>query len=122
CLYLSTPVISANVSLYIESETGAVYPTPVVGLVGVLEDVRRHVTPGFKAAGDLVALAGGGPEDGLAGSEYLERFHNQVAGRPTIDLDLEKRLHTFTLAAIEAGLVRSAHDCSLGGLAVALAR
>jgi phosphoribosylformylglycinamidine synthase len=122
CVALDTPIVSGNVSLYNESERGAVYPTPVVGMLGIFEDVTRHLRPGFQQPGDIVALLGGGEEDGLAGSEYQAIFHGAPAGQPVIDLDLECRLQQAMHVATEAGWLRSAHDCSLGGLAVALAR
>ncbi len=136
CRVLATPVISGNVSLYNETaapgqEAVAVYPTPVVGMLGLLEEVERVVPSGFAAVGDAVLLAGTGAAAGdtlepvdaasLGGSEYLREFHQVVAGRPSIDLDLESRLQRFLLAAAERGLLRSAHDCSHGGLAVTLA-
>ena len=123
CRVLGVPVISGNVSLYNETAGRPIYPTPVVGALGVLNDVSKHVTPGFKAEGDLVYLIGPwatGPE-ALAGSEYLSICHEIVAGRPAIDLDLEARVQVACLEAIDRGLIRSAHDCSDGGLAVALA-
>src|SRR3712207_3290306 len=86
CEALGTPVVSGNVSLYNETEAGAVYPTPVVGMVGVFEDVRRHATPAFKREGDIVVVLGGGPrspdESPLAGSDYLDVVHGKVAGLP----------------------------------------
>ncbi|MBI2886760.1 MAG: phosphoribosylformylglycinamidine synthase subunit PurL [Chloroflexi bacterium] len=128
CQRLGVPVISGNVSLYNETAGQAVYPTPVVGMLGLLPDVTRHCTPAFKAAGDAVYLLGAdlaagattGPE-ALAGSEYLAHLHGLVAGRPEIDLELEARVQQLCLEGIRQSWVRSAHDCSDGGLAVALA-
>jgi phosphoribosylformylglycinamidine synthase II len=80
CEALGTPVVSGNVSLYNETEAGAVYPTPVVGMVGVLEDVRHHATPAFKREGDMVVVIGNRSGVSLAGSEYLEIIHGRVAG------------------------------------------
>ena len=125
CRVLNVPVVSGNVSLYNETRGETVYPTPVVGALGLLEDVKRHVSSGFKREGNLVVLMGasgirGRPRD-LAGSEYLEMFHNLVAGRPTIDLELEGRMQALCRRAIAEGILSSAHDCSDGGLAVALA-
>ena len=123
CKSLSMPVISGNVSLYNESRGEAIYPTPIVGAVGLLENIERRCTPGFKAAGDLVFLLGDPTQDtaGLGGSEYLELLHGRVEGRPAIDLELERRVQHACLRAIAEGKLRSAHDCSDGGLAVALA-
>jgi len=125
CRILEVPVISGNVSLYNETRGDAVYPTPVIGALGLLEDVTRHCTHTFKQEGDQVILLGvseieGDPQD-LAGSEYLELFYSKVAGRPRIDLALERRVQELCRRAISQGLVSSAHDCSEGGLAVALA-
>ncbi|HEX5581805.1 MAG TPA: phosphoribosylformylglycinamidine synthase subunit PurL, partial [Gemmatimonadaceae bacterium] len=121
CTALETPVTGGNVSLYNESPTGAVYPTPVVGMVGVVEQLE-HVTPAaFQAAGDAIVLLGENTDE-LGGSEYLARIHDLVAGEPPrCDLDAERRLIDALLEAIAAGAVRSAHDCSDGGLGVALA-
>ena len=121
CLQLGVPVISGNVSLYNETKGKAVYPTPVVGMVGLIENVDRHCTTGFKNDGDLVFLLGSQAEGGVAGSEYLELISGLVAGRPSIDLELEKRVQHCCLSLIQQGIVRSAHDCSDGGLLVALA-
>ena len=91
---LGAPVVSGNVSLYNESRGEGIYPTPVVGALGLLEDVRRHATTGFRDGGDLVVLLGAdrvhGEGSDLAGSEYLETVHSLVAGRPTLDLELEE--------------------------------
>jgi len=120
---LETPVISGNVSLYNESYGAPIYPTPVVGMLGLIEG--REPTPSaFQAEGDVVALLGDWSADpaDLGGSTYLATIHGVVAGRPPqIDLAHERALHQATLAACAAGLLHSAHDCSDGGLAVALA-
>jgi len=123
CRVLATPVVSGNVSLYNESRGEAVYPTPVVGMLGLIEDIDKRCTSGFKGKGDLVFLLGDGSSDilALAGSEYMEAARSTVAGRPRIDLQLEKRVQKCCLSAIRESIVRSAHDCSEGGLAVALA-
>ena len=121
CRQLGVPVISGNVSLYNETKGKAVYPTPVVGMVGLIENVDRHCTTGFKNDGDLVFLLGSQDEGGLAGSEYLELMSGTVAGRPSVDLKLEKRVQRCCLSLIQRAIVRSAHDCSDGGLLVALA-
>ena len=125
CRVLGVPVISGNVSLYNETRGEAVYPTPVVGALGLLEDVTRHATMAFKREGDVVVLLGvdkvQGDASTLGGSEYLEQLHALVAGRPAIDLALEARVQRACLRLVREGVVRSAHDCSDGGLAVALA-
>jgi phosphoribosylformylglycinamidine synthase subunit PurL len=124
CEALGTPVVSGNVSLYNETEAGAVYPTPVVGMVGVFEDVSSHATPAFKRGGDVVVVLGGGPPDGslLAGSDYLDVVHGKVAGRPPRpDLAAEKEASDLVRDMIRSGLVDTAHDLSGGGEAVALA-
>ena len=125
CRALDVPVVSGNVSLYNESGAQAIYPTPVVGALGLLEDVAKHCGAGFRNEGDVVLLLGAASLDGdastLAGSEALETLHGTVAGRPALDLDLEARVQRLTRDAIRRGLLSSAHDCSEGGLAVALA-
>lgn len=121
CRAFDTPVTGGNVSFHNESQEKAVYPTPTIGMLGIVEDLA-HMTPaGFQAAGDAIVLLG--PErNELGGSELLALTTRRVTGAaPEIDLDLEKRLHATILEGIRAGLVRSAHDCSEGGLAVALA-
>ncbi|UCC67641.1 MAG: phosphoribosylformylglycinamidine synthase subunit PurL, partial [Armatimonadota bacterium] len=121
CREFGLPVVSGNVSFYNETPNTAVYPTPVLGVIGVLDDVRRHCTVGFKRAGDVVLLLGETHED-LGGTEYLKRIHGQVTGRPPrLDLDREKKVQAACLAAVREGVAASAHDCSDGGLAVALA-
>jgi phosphoribosylformylglycinamidine synthase len=116
-------VISGNVSLYNESFGQPIYPTPVVGMVGLIEG--RPPTPSaFQIEGDIVALLGEpgmGPAT-LGGSTYLATIRELIAGRPALlDLERERAVQRLTLRAIAAGLLRSAHDCSDGGLAVALA-
>ena len=122
---LGAPIISGNVSLYNETHGQAIYPTPVIGALGLLDDVTNHVTSAFKAPGDVVILMGRdevrGEVSSLAGSEYLDLVHGLVAGRPSIDLDQEAAVQRTCRRAIKEGLLRSAHDCSDGGLAVALA-
>ncbi len=123
CRVLGTPVISGNVSLYNESSGSAVYPTPTVGMVGLIEDVRMIARAGFQSRGDLVALLGTldhGPET-LAGSEYASLVHGIVGGTPFIDLEAERRLQVLLRQLIREELLRSAHDCSRGGLAITVA-
>jgi phosphoribosylformylglycinamidine synthase II len=118
---LETPVISGNVSFYNESKQKAIFPTPVVGMVGLLEDVEKHCTMSFKKEGDVVVLLGESTDE-IGASEYLKQVHNMEKGpAPRVDLDKEKRVQDCCLKAIELGLVNSAHDISDGGLAVALA-
>ena len=118
------PVISGNVSLYNESRGEAIHPTPVVGALGITENIEAHTTAGFKNEGDLVVLLGRDSLDSdgsdLGGSEYLELIHGVVAGRPSIDLDLEVAVQRACRNLVSSGVVNSAHDCSDGGLAVAL--
>jgi phosphoribosylformylglycinamidine synthase len=124
CRALDTPVISGNVSLYNETEGEPVYPTPVIGMLGVLDEIDHRLGLGFTRPGDAVLLLGAdaNAEAGdLAGSEYLEMAHGVVGGLPRLDLALERRLQDLLLDANDRRLLRSAHDCAEGGLAVALA-
>ena len=121
CSALHVPVVSGNVSFYNETDGIPIYPTPTIGMVGLLAKVRRVVTPWFKSPGDLVVLLGRTREE-LGGSEYLKIVHKLVKGTPPwIDLRLEQAVQHCCLEAMERGLLRSAHDVSDGGLAVALA-
>jgi phosphoribosylformylglycinamidine synthase II len=122
CRALDTPIVSGNVSLYNETAgEGAIPPTPTIGMVGLLEDVTRAVPAAFRGAGDAVVLFGRTlPE--LGASEYLAVRHGLERGAPpALDLAAEKRLHDLLVAAATRGLLRSAHDCSEGGAAIALA-
>ena len=122
---LGAPVISGNVSLYNETRGEGIYPTPVIGALGLLEDSARHVSIGFGSPGDVVMLLGApvvhGEAGSLSGSEYLERVHGLVVGRPTIDLELEAAVQRACRRLVREGRIKSAHDLSDGGLAVALA-
>ena len=121
CEALGTPVISGNVSFYNETPERAIYPTPTVGMIGLLPDAGKRVTMGFKNEGDLIYLIGGG-EPTLGGSEYLAVVHGQEVGKPpALDMEAEKRLQAFLREAIDQKLLQSAHDVSDGGLTVALA-
>jgi phosphoribosylformylglycinamidine synthase subunit PurL len=121
CRALETPVTGGNVSLYNENPQGAVYPTPTIGMVGVLDDAAHATGMRFQHPGDAIVLLGDNTDE-LGGSEYLAWVHGVVAGAPpACDLEGEKRLITALLESIRAGHVFSAHDCSEGGLAVALA-
>jgi phosphoribosylformylglycinamidine synthase subunit PurL len=122
CEKFATPVISGNVSLYNESSGEAIYPTPVVGMVGLINDVSKIAGMAFKEERDAIVLLGPLTGAGLGASQYLETIYGQAAGRPDdVDFDTELRVQGCCREAIEAGLVKSAHDCSDGGLAVALA-
>jgi phosphoribosylformylglycinamidine synthase II len=121
CRAFDIPVTGGNVSFYNDTEGASIKPTPVLGIVGLIEDVRRAVSPGFKAGGDAVLLIGENREE-LGGSEYARLIHGLDGGAPPrIELTFERRVQELCLAAIDAGLLRSAHDLSEGGLAVALA-
>ena len=120
CRFLETPVVSGNVSLYNESTLGAVLPTPVVGMVGLLDDLDRRVGLAFPPDATLLLL--GAREGTLGASEYLWTVRGERGGMPPrLDLELEQRVQACALAAIQSGLVRAAHDTSEGGLLVAVA-
>ncbi len=124
CSVFGTPVVSGNVSLYNETSGRPIYPTPVIGMLGILDDVSKHLTAAFGPAGSPVCLLGAGIEQDpatLSGSEYLEAIHGVVAGLPRVDLEAERRLQQLVLRAHAEGLLLSAHDCADGGLAVTLA-
>lgn len=121
CRVLETPVIGGNVSLYNETPKGAIHPTPVVGMVGLIEDIDHITTQAFKQAGDVILLLGETKAE-LGGSEFQYVIHGVTEGRPPqVDLETEKALLDLVYDAIRQGLVASAHDLSEGGLAVALA-
>jgi phosphoribosylformylglycinamidine synthase len=121
CQALETPVISGNVSLNNESNGEAIYPTPIIGMAGVIEDCDQFCTMSFKDDGDLIVLIGENKEE-IGGSEYLKVFHNIENGLPPqIDLSLEKSVQDACRESIQAGIISSAHDCADGGLAVTLA-
>jgi phosphoribosylformylglycinamidine synthase subunit PurL len=121
CRALEIPITGGNVSLYNETEGDAIYPTPVLGVVGLIEDTTRTMTRQFKRAGAPVVLLGDNRGE-LGGSEYLALVHGVVAGAPpALDLGREHALQRLTVRAIREGLVDSAHDCSEGGIAIALA-
>lgn len=121
CRELDTPVIGGNVSLYNENASAAIYPTPVVGMVGLVHDTDHITTQGFKQEGDVIFLLGETKAE-FGGSEFQYVIHNVTEGRPpALDLNTEKKLLASVLGAIQSGLVQSAHDLSEGGLAVALA-
>ncbi len=132
CREMGTPVTGGNVSLYNETldSTGKpepIYPTPVIGMVGLITDITQVCGQGWQAEGDLIYLLGlpltdFTPHLSLGGSEYLATIHGLVAGKPpVVDFDLERRVQAVTREGIGQGWVRSAHDCAEGGLAIALA-
>ncbi|MEP6707926.1 MAG: phosphoribosylformylglycinamidine synthase subunit PurL, partial [Pyrinomonadaceae bacterium] len=127
CSAFGTPVVSGNVSFYNETEGRGILPTPVIGMVGLIDDVRRVIQPGFKIAGDFIALLGTTHDDlsisayaGVIGEQTPDEMTSK--GRvPALNLEAELAVQSACLRAAEAGLLHSAHDCSDGGLAVALA-
>ncbi|HUK32855.1 MAG TPA: phosphoribosylformylglycinamidine synthase subunit PurL [Vicinamibacterales bacterium] len=121
CRALDTPITGGNVSLYNETDGKAIYPTPVIGVVGLLEHADRVVSRRFQSPGDTIMLFGEGRGE-LGGSEYLKIAHDIVKGfPPALDLNAEHALQRLLAELAQARLVRSAHDCSDGGLAVTLA-
>jgi len=121
CRFFDTPVTGGNVSFYNESPLSAVYPTPTIGMVGLIDDLQNITTSFFKEPGDLVYLLGEDFEE-LGGSEYLKVIHSKVQGdSPKIDLAVEKKLHDSLLGLIKKHIIRSAHDVSEGGIISALA-
>jgi phosphoribosylformylglycinamidine synthase len=121
CQALETPVTGGNVSFYNESPDRAVYPTPVIGMLGILDDIHHATTAFFKNAGDEIALIGANLEE-AGGSEFLKIIHNQIAGDcPFIDLHEEKSAQSACLELIQSGLLQSAHDVADGGFGVAMA-
>ncbi|MGB3532991.1 MAG: phosphoribosylformylglycinamidine synthase subunit PurL [Microcoleaceae cyanobacterium] len=134
CEAFSTPVTGGNVSLYnetLDSEGNpqAIYPTPVVGMVGLIEHISRRCTQGWKQSGDIIYLLGMADFEqtetahlSLGASEYLATIHNTVAGQPPqIDYDLEQKIQAVCRQGIQQGLIQSAHDCAEGGLGITLA-
>jgi phosphoribosylformylglycinamidine (FGAM) synthase-like enzyme len=121
CRALGVPITGGNVSLYNETDGKAIYPTPVIGVVGLLDHADRVVTRPFKASGEIVALLGDAPVT-LGASEYLKTIHGLVRGLPPVlDLERERALQDLLVVLSSDRLLRSAHDCSDGGIAVTLA-
>ncbi len=121
CRFFETPVTGGNVSFYNESPDSAVYPTPVIGMVGLIEKIENVTTSYFKNNGDIIYVLGEDYEE-LGGSEYLKVIHDKVVGdSPKIDLQTEKDLHNVLLKLIDEKLINSAHDISEGGIISALA-
>lgn len=122
CKEFEIPVVSGNVSFYNESFGQAIYPTPAIGIVGVVEDLDYLCTPDFKDEGDTIILLGE-TYDELGGSEYLKLMHETVAGDiPALDIETEIAVQKAVRTAIKRELINAAHDCSEGGLAIALAK
>ncbi|HXC62161.1 MAG TPA: AIR synthase related protein, partial [Nitrospiria bacterium] len=120
CKQFGLPVVSGNVSFYNETNGIDIYPTPIIGMIGLMEPARP-MTSWFKTPGDRIVLLGDTKED-LGGTEYLRQiFSNERGTPPFIELEKEAALHTLCLSAIKSGLIKSAHDCSEGGFAVAIA-
>jgi phosphoribosylformylglycinamidine synthase len=121
CAAFETPVTGGNVSFYNETEGRGIYPTPVIGMVGIVEDLRHITTQWFKDEGHVIILLGATGDD-LGASQYALATRGRLEGRvPQLDLETERRVQEVCLKAIQTGLVESAHDCSDGGLAVAIA-
>jgi phosphoribosylformylglycinamidine synthase len=121
CRALDIPITGGNVSLYNETDGKAVLPTPILGMVGLIEDVTRTVGRSFRNEGDAVILLGTGRAE-LGGSEYLKVIHGLVKGvPPALDLGLESALQRLLVSGVSGGLIKSAHDCAEGGFAVTLA-
>jgi len=121
CEALNIPVVSGNVSFYNETNGLSIYPTPILGMVGLIEPAARAMTQWFKQAGDAIILLGSTGED-LGATEYLRVVHSREQGTPPqLSLEREKAVQTCVLRLIRESLVHSAHDCSDGGLAVAVA-
>ena len=126
CRALQTPVTGGNVSLYNETikpdgTAQPIYPTPVIGMVGLVEDIRRVCGIGWQQVGDRLYLVGSS-QTSLAGSEYLAAIHQQVTGRPLpVDFELEKQVQSVCRTGIRNGWIKSTHDCAEGGIAIALA-
>lgn len=121
CIALETPVTGGNVSFYNENPDGAIYPTPVIGMLGLLEDYKKATTQLFKHSGDIIALLGN-PGNELGASQYLKTIFGTVAGKvPPLDLKFVKKLIDLLLNLIEEDVISSAHNISEGGLLVCVA-
>ncbi|MFA5410436.1 MAG: phosphoribosylformylglycinamidine synthase subunit PurL [Candidatus Omnitrophota bacterium] len=121
CQFFNLPVVSGNVSFYNESPQGAIFPTPAIGMIGIIQDAKKICTQYFKKENEAVVLLGVSKEE-LGGSGYLKEIHKTVRGdAPELDLYLEEAVQKTAREAISKGLVSSAHDCAEGGLLVALA-
>ena len=122
CTALETPVVSGNVSLYNETEGKGIMPTPMIGMVGLMDDCGKNAQTAFQTAGERIALIGGVGNGHLGGTEYLRTVHGKIAGMPPpLDFARERASQKAVRDAVRAGVVKTAHDCSDGGIAVALA-
>ena len=120
CEHFGIPIVSGNVSFYNETNGLSIYPTPMLGMVGLIEKADRAMSQWFRVEGDEIVLLGK-TRDELGGSEYLKVLqHREQGSPPLLNLETEKALHDFVLNVIDEGLIQSAHDCSDGGFAVAL--
>ena len=120
CRIFNTPVTGGNVSFYNESSSGSVYPSPVIGMVGIIEDLNHITSMDFKKEGDFIIIIGS-LNGKLGGSEYLKIIHDKIEGPiPSLDLEYESKVQKVTLEAIKSGIIKSAHDLSDGGLAVCI--
>lgn len=122
CRALNTPVTGGNVSFYNENPESAIFPSPIIGMLGLIEDVENHTTtPGLKSEGDVLIYIGA-DRKGLGATEYLKVIHGKTAGdSPELDIEFEVKLQEALLDAIKSGFITAAHDISDGGLAIALA-
>jgi len=122
CKALNTPVTGGNVSFYNENPNSAIFPSPIIGMLGLIEDVENHTTtPAFKNDGDMILYVGA-DRKGLGGTEYLKKIHGLTTGdAPELDIEFEVKLQDAVLEAIKAGFITAAHDVSDGGLAITLA-
>jgi phosphoribosylformylglycinamidine synthase len=121
CRALDVPITGGNVSLYNETDGKAIYPTPTIGVVGLLEHADRVVSRRFQGSGDIIVLLGDGAGE-LGGTEYLKVVYDLVRGRPpALDLERERALQRLLVDLAQERLMRSAHDCSDGGLAITIA-
>ena len=121
CRKFNIPVISGNVSFYNETNDLSIYPTPIIGMAGIIEDISKCMTQYFKNDGDVLILLGNNSEE-IGQSEYLREIHYKIRGVPPhLDLVLEKKVQDLCLYGIKQGIIKSAHDTSEGGLTIALA-
>ena len=124
CDKLEIPVISGNASLYNESKNYSIFPTPIIGAIGLIDDFQNCISSSFKKEKDLIIALGndvfGDNPKYLAGSEYQKLFHKQLSGKPSLNIDFEKQLQKVIRKLINSCLIKSAHDCTSGGLAVTI--
>lgn len=122
CRALGTPVTGGNVSFHNQSRNHAIFPTPTIGMLGLIDDVNKTVGNGFKNQGDAIVLIGAQSTPNLGGSEYVKLLTGEILGdAPEFDIDAELRLQKAVLQAIRSGIIQSAHDCAEGGIAIAVA-